>query len=162
MLWVGIFAAGYPTGINNVESSIGGQLMGMMTFLPLGFLSGYGASWLLRKANLLRVPPEVELEGLDLAEYGTLVQPEHGVVAEQVVEPDGTLIGDARRRGRRRLERPREPARAVSGVLTLLVVDRPDVRRGRRLHDLGRARAAPAQPDGGGPCPPSLTARPTA
>ena len=40
MLWVGIFAAGYPTGLNNVESSIGGQLMGMMTFLPLGFLSG--------------------------------------------------------------------------------------------------------------------------
>ena len=40
MLWVGVFAAGYPTGINNVESSIGGQLMGMMTFLPLGFLSG--------------------------------------------------------------------------------------------------------------------------
>jgi ammonium transporter, Amt family len=92
MLWVGIFAAGYPTGINNVESSIGGQLMGMMTFLPLGFLSGYGASWLLKKANLLRVPPEVELEGLDLAEYGTLIYPEHGVVLEQVVEPDGSLI----------------------------------------------------------------------
>ena len=42
MLWVGIFAAGYPTGINNVESSIGGQLIGMATFLPLGFLTGYG------------------------------------------------------------------------------------------------------------------------
>ena len=40
VLWVGIFAAGYPTGINNVESSIGGQLMGIATFLPLGFLSG--------------------------------------------------------------------------------------------------------------------------
>src|SRR5215208_1206564 len=33
IIWVGIFAAGYPTGINNVESSIGGQLMGMATFL---------------------------------------------------------------------------------------------------------------------------------
>jgi hypothetical protein len=65
--------------------------MGMMTFLPLGFLSGYGASWLLRKANLLRVPPEIEIEGLDLAEYGTLVQPEHGSVIEQVIEPDGSL-----------------------------------------------------------------------
>ena len=39
----GIFAAGYPTGINNVESSIGGQLIGMATFLPLGFLSGWGS-----------------------------------------------------------------------------------------------------------------------
>ena len=36
--WVGVFAAGYPTGINNVESSIGGQMMGILTFLPLGFL----------------------------------------------------------------------------------------------------------------------------
>jgi ammonium transporter, Amt family len=87
-----VFAAGYPTGINNVESSIGGQLMGMMTFLPLGFLSGYGAAWLLKKANLLRVPVAVELEGLDMASYGTLVQPEHGAVLEQVIEPDGTLI----------------------------------------------------------------------
>jgi ammonia channel protein AmtB len=96
MLWVGIFAAGYPTGINNVESSIGGQLMGMMTFLPLGFLSGWGASFLLKKANLLRVPVEVELEGLDLVEYGTLIYPEMGVIIEQVVEPDGTLVETAR------------------------------------------------------------------
>ena len=28
MIWVGIFAAGYPTGVNNVDSSIGGQLHG--------------------------------------------------------------------------------------------------------------------------------------
>ncbi len=38
---VGIFAGGYPTGVNNIESSMGGQLMGILTFLPLGFLSGY-------------------------------------------------------------------------------------------------------------------------
>ena len=69
ILWVGVFAAGYPTGVNNVESSIGGQLMGLATFLPLGFLSGWFASWLLKKLNLLRVPPEVEIDGLDQAEY---------------------------------------------------------------------------------------------
>jgi ammonia channel protein AmtB len=95
MLWVGIFAAGYPTGLNNVESSIGGQLMGMATFLPLGFLSGWVASYALRKMNLLRVPAAVELEGLDLVEYGTLVYPEMGVVKEQIVEPDGTLVETA-------------------------------------------------------------------
>jgi ammonia channel protein AmtB len=95
LLWVGVFAAGYPTGINNVESSIGGQLMGMATFLPLGFLSGYLASFVLRKLNLLRVPAEVELEGLDPVEYGTLVYPEMGVIKEQVVEPDGTLVETA-------------------------------------------------------------------
>jgi Amt family ammonium transporter len=91
MFWVGVFAAGYPTGINNVESSIGGQLMGILTFLPLGFLTGYAASWILKKLNLLRVPPEVEIEGLDLAEYETDFYPEHERTPEQVVEPDGTL-----------------------------------------------------------------------
>jgi Amt family ammonium transporter len=92
MLWVGVFAAGYPTGINNVDSSIGGQLMGMATFLPLGFLSGWVASLILKKLNLLRVPAAVELEGLDLVEYGTLVYPEMGVVKEQIIQPDGTLV----------------------------------------------------------------------
>ena len=43
--------------------------MGMATFLPLGFLSGWVASFVLKKLNLLRVPPEVELAGLDVAEY---------------------------------------------------------------------------------------------
>jgi Amt family ammonium transporter len=92
MLWVGVFAAGYPTGLNNVESSIGGQLMGMATFLPLGFLSGYVASLILKKMNLLRVPPEVEIEGLDLAEYETDFYPEHGRASERIVEPDGTSV----------------------------------------------------------------------
>jgi ammonia channel protein AmtB len=95
MLWVGIFAAGYPTGINNVESSIGGQLMGMATFLPLGFLSGYVASLILKKLGVLRVPAAVELEGLDLVEYGTLIYPEMGVIKEQIIQPDGTLIETA-------------------------------------------------------------------
>ena len=92
ILWVGIFAAGYPTGLNNVESSIGGQLMGLATFVPLGFLSGWGAAWILKQLNLLRVPVEVEVEGLDLAEYETLVYPEQPLFPEQLVEPDGRLV----------------------------------------------------------------------
>src|SRR5919112_278664 len=91
----GNFAAGYPTGVNNVDSSIGGQLIGMATFLPLGFLSGWVASLVLKKLNLLRVPAVVELEGLDLVEYGTLVYPEMGVVKERIIEPDGTLVETA-------------------------------------------------------------------
>jgi hypothetical protein len=87
-----VFAAGYPTGINNVESSIGGQLMGAATFLPLGFLSGWVASFILKKLNLLRVPVEVELEGLDLAEYETDFYPEHERAPERIVEPDGQLV----------------------------------------------------------------------
>jgi Amt family ammonium transporter len=93
MLWVGVFAAGYPTGLNNVDSSIGGQLMGMATFLPLGFLTGYVASWVMKKLNILRVPLEVELMGLDVAEYEpNLYLPEVAVVTEQLVEPDGTPV----------------------------------------------------------------------
>src|SRR5215218_7617738 len=93
MLWVGVFAAGYPTGVNNVDSSIGGQLMGMATFLPLGFLTGYAMSWVMKKLNILRVPPEVELMGLDVAEYEpNLYLPEVAVASEQLVEPDGTPV----------------------------------------------------------------------
>jgi ammonium transporter, Amt family len=93
MLWVGVFAAGYPTGVNNVDSSIGGQLMGMATFLPLGFLTGYYMSWVMKKLNILRVPPEVELMGLDIAEYEpNLYLPEVAAAEEQIVEPDGTSV----------------------------------------------------------------------
>jgi Amt family ammonium transporter len=89
---VGIFAGGYPTGINNIPSSFGGQLMGMLAFLPLAFLPGYGVSWLLKKANLLRVPPEVELEGLDLAEFQQDFYPEFERAPEVIVTPDGHEI----------------------------------------------------------------------
>lgn len=92
ILWVGIFAAGYPTGLNNVDSSIGGQLIGLATFLPLGFLSGWVAAFVLKKLNLLRVPPEVEVEGLDVGEYHEdLYLPEQARLGEKVIEPDGSL-----------------------------------------------------------------------
>jgi ammonium transporter, Amt family len=92
---VGIFAGGYPTGLNNVESSMGGQLMGMMAFLPLAFIPGYTISWVLKRFNLLRVPPEVELEGLDLAEFGQDFYPEFERVPEVVIEPDGREVDAA-------------------------------------------------------------------
>jgi predicted DNA-binding transcriptional regulator YafY len=38
------------------------------------------------------VPPEVEIEGLDLAEYETDFYPEHGRERERIVEPDGTFV----------------------------------------------------------------------
>jgi ammonia channel protein AmtB len=93
VLWVGVFAAGYPTGLNNVESSIGGQVLGIATFLPLGFLSGWVASYALKRFNLLRIPPELELEGLDVAEYDeNLYFPEVSSPGEMIFEPDGQLV----------------------------------------------------------------------
>jgi Amt family ammonium transporter len=91
-LAVGLFAAGYPTGLNNVDSSLSGQLYGMAVFLPLGFFGGYIPSWILKKTNLMRVPPEVELEGLDMAEFQTDFYPEFDRPQEVVVLPDGTEV----------------------------------------------------------------------
>jgi ammonium transporter, Amt family len=92
---VGIFAGGFPTGVNSVPISFGGQLMGMMAFLPLAFLPGYIVSWLLKKANLLRVPPEVELEGLDMAEFQQDFFPEFERVPESIVLPTGEEVESA-------------------------------------------------------------------
>jgi Amt family ammonium transporter len=94
-LAVGLFAAGYPTGLNNVDSSLNGQLYGMMIFLPLGFFGGYIPAWILKKLNLLRVPPEVELEGLDMAEFQADFYPEFERPAEVLIQPDGTEVASA-------------------------------------------------------------------
>ena len=69
--------------------------MGMLAFLPLAFIPGYVVSWILKKLNLLRVPAEVELEGLDLAEFGQDFYPEFERVPETVVEPDGREVDAA-------------------------------------------------------------------
>ena len=88
---VGIFAGGFPTGVNNIPVSFGGQMMGILTFFPLAFLPGYIVSWLLKKTNLLRVPP------------GRARRPRHGGVPagllprvrarpEVIVLPDGQEV----------------------------------------------------------------------
>jgi Amt family ammonium transporter len=94
-LAVGLFAAGYPTGLNNVDTSLTGQLYAMMVFLPLGFFGGYIPAWILKKLNLLRVPPEVELEGLDMAEFQNDFYPEFDRPTEVIVLPDGTQVAAA-------------------------------------------------------------------
>jgi ammonia channel protein AmtB len=93
IIWVGVFAAGYPTGINNIDTSIWGQLLGVATFVPLGFLTGWFASWVLKRLNLLRVPVEVEIAGLDTVEYQPDIYfPEIPVRPAALVEADGTLV----------------------------------------------------------------------
>jgi ammonia channel protein AmtB len=92
---VGIFAGGFPTGVNAVPSSFGGQLMGMLAFFPLAFLPGYIVSWILKHFNLLRVPAEVELEGLDMAEFQRDFFPEFERVPETIVLPTGEEVESA-------------------------------------------------------------------
>lgn len=66
MLW------GYPSSMNAEYASITpwGQFIGaIIMFGVLGFLPAWIVSFILKKMNLLRIPPEIELAGLDLAEY---------------------------------------------------------------------------------------------
>lgn len=74
----------------DVSTSLLGQLVGAAALIPLAFFSGYIASWILKQFNLLRVPPEVELDGLDMAEFETDFYPEFGRVDEPVVHADGS------------------------------------------------------------------------
>ena len=96
MLYVGIFAAGFPTGLGNggagVDSSLLGQLVGMATFFPLGFLPGYAVSLILKRMNLLRVPIEVEIVGLDYAEFDQDFYPEFAKMEEVIVMADGSEV----------------------------------------------------------------------
>ena len=52
-----------------------GQFVGaVIMFWVLGFIPGYVLSWILKQLNLLRVPREVELAGLDHHVFETMVQ----------------------------------------------------------------------------------------
>jgi len=66
--------------------------VGVFALFPLAFLTGYGVSWVLKMTNLLRVPPAVELEGLDVAEYGSDFFPEWGEVPETMIDADGSSV----------------------------------------------------------------------
>ena len=94
IIWVGVFAAGYPTGVNNVESSIWrSAAWAWRRSCRSASSPGWFASWLLKKLNLLRVPPEVELDGLDQAEYEPDIHvPEFAHAEDLMIEPDGTRV----------------------------------------------------------------------
>lgn len=65
MLW------GYPASMY-MDATINplGQFIGaLIMFGLLGFIPAWIVAGILKKMNLLRIPPEVELAGLDLAEY---------------------------------------------------------------------------------------------
>jgi ammonium transporter, Amt family len=73
----GIFAAGYIAQPGQAPINLMGQIGGVaISAILLGFAPGYIASWILKKLNLLRVPPEVEVAGLDVSELGVRAYPE--------------------------------------------------------------------------------------
>ena len=77
----GIFAAGYIAQDGQAAINLGGQIGGVLICaLLLGFIPGYAVSWLLKKAKLLRVPEEVEVQGLDITELGVHAYPEKEII----------------------------------------------------------------------------------
>jgi ammonia channel protein AmtB len=75
--WFGVVIAGfvlwgYPASMNPDYATISpwGQFVGAwIMFGLLGFLPAWIVAGILKKMNLLRIPPHVELAGLDLADY---------------------------------------------------------------------------------------------
>ena len=78
----GIFLAGYPNAGGAPAINLMGQLAGTVIACGLlGFLPGWGISYLLKKLNLLRVDEEVEDAGLDVTELGVPGYPERDIIS---------------------------------------------------------------------------------
>lgn len=79
---VGIVASGYPQAEGVPVTGFLGQFIGtFICTVVLGFIPGYGTSWLLKKFNLLRVSHEEEIEGLDIADLGVEGYPEYATMS---------------------------------------------------------------------------------
>jgi ammonia channel protein AmtB len=76
VLGAGIFLAGYPNVNGYPEISFMGQLTSAAVMAALGFIPGFGLSWVMAKAGFLRVPPKAEIAGLDLVEVPLTAYPE--------------------------------------------------------------------------------------
>ena len=63
-----------------------GQLGCQVIDIAVGFAWAWGVTWLifsaLKRYKALRVSPEVELEGLDMAEFGALCYPDFVLASE--------------------------------------------------------------------------------
>lgn len=80
----GIFAVGYIAQPGQAPINLMGQIGGVaICAILLGFLPGYVASYLLKVCGLLRVPADVEITGLDIAEMGVEAYPEKNILAAE-------------------------------------------------------------------------------
>lgn len=87
-LMVGIVAAGYPQPEGVPAINFGAQLIGaLISAILLGFIPGYGVSFVLKKLGMLRVSEAEEIAGLDLADFGIEGYPEYSILPEQNSHP---------------------------------------------------------------------------
>jgi ammonia channel protein AmtB len=81
---VGIFASGYPNPGDVPAINFFAQILGAaISALLLGFIPGYGVSFVLKQFGLLRVSREEEEIGLDLADFGIEGYPEYSMLPGQ-------------------------------------------------------------------------------
>jgi ammonia channel protein AmtB len=67
---MGLFASGYPAAGDIPPTSFGGQLVGCIVMFLVGFVPGYGVSFVMKMMGWLRVPDAVQKAGIDQAELG--------------------------------------------------------------------------------------------
>ena len=68
---MGIFASGYPGMDDTIPAvSFMGQAVGCIVMFLVGFVPGYGVSFIMKMMNWLRVPDHVQEAGIDKAELG--------------------------------------------------------------------------------------------
>jgi ammonia channel protein AmtB len=93
VLLAGIFLSGYPNTDGNPSISLWGQAVGALVFAALGFIPTYLVSLGLKKVGLLRIPKEVEEQGLDLSEVPATPYPEGIPVTVMPVNGGKALVG---------------------------------------------------------------------
>ncbi|CAN5382279.1 ammonium transporter [soil metagenome] len=91
LLVAGIFLSGYPNTDGNPSISFWGQAVGALVFAALGFIPCYLLSLLMKKVGMLRIPPEVEIQGLDLTEVPATPYPE-GIPVTSMRSSSGTAV----------------------------------------------------------------------
>jgi ammonia channel protein AmtB len=71
VLAMGIFASGYPGMDDTIpQVSFMGQAVGAIVMFLVGFVPGYGVSFVMKMMDWLRVPDHVQEAGIDKAELG--------------------------------------------------------------------------------------------
>jgi Amt family ammonium transporter len=89
----GTLAAGLFNMTGTSLTMVGVQLLGIVTCFLWTFPLAFGLFKLLDKTVGLRVSPEEELEGLDLAEHGGVAYPDFGLSTHGGVTPIGPATG---------------------------------------------------------------------
>jgi Amt family ammonium transporter len=96
VLAVGLFADGtYGEGWNGIGGTVTGlfygdvgQLGAQMFHIFVGFAWAWGLAWLIftvaKRFMQIRVSPEVELQGLDVPEFGALCYPDFQLVSTEI------------------------------------------------------------------------------